>query len=66
MYLYSKMCLLPKVVRAFFVNSIIVTAIALTPYLTVAKRPKPPQTGTPSGNTTPGATRPEANCPPNF
>lgn len=41
----------------------LITAIALNPSLTVAERPKAPKTATPSGNTTPGTTRPEANCP---
>ncbi|WP_019507727.1 DUF928 domain-containing protein [Pleurocapsa sp. PCC 7319] len=38
-------------------------AIAGYPLIAEAKRPKAPQTGTPSGHTTPGTTRPEANCP---
>ncbi|MDJ0591155.1 MAG: DUF928 domain-containing protein [Pleurocapsa sp. MO_226.B13] len=42
---------------------ILAAAIALTPSFAIAKRPKPPDTGTPSGNTTPGTTRPEASCP---
>lgn len=40
-----------------------VISIALNPISTLAQRPKPPDTGTPSGNTTPGTTRPEAACP---
>ena len=41
----------------------LITAIASNPFLAIAERPKPPATGTPSGNTTPGTTRPQANCP---
>lgn len=40
-----------------------IIAIAINPLLAVAERPKAPKTGTPSGNTTPGATRPEISCP---
>ncbi len=54
---------LPKVVRAFFTGSIMFLAIiANTAFLALAERPTTPDTGTPSGNTTPGATRPEAVC----
>lgn len=38
-------------------------AIAINPLIAIAERPKPPKTGTPSGNTTPGTTRPEISCP---
>ena len=37
--------------------------LAFTSLLALAERPKPPDTATPSGNTTPGTTRPEASCP---
>ena len=40
-----------------------IIAIAINPLIAVAERPKPPKTGTPSGNTTPGTTRPEVSCP---
>lgn len=40
-----------------------IIAIAINSSITVAERPKPPRTGTPSGNTTPGTTRPEISCP---
>lgn len=40
-----------------------IIAIAISPLIAVAERPKPPKTGTPSGNTTPGTTRPEISCP---
>ena len=40
-----------------------IVAFSTNSSIAVAKRPKPPQTGTPSGNTTPGTTRPEISCP---
>ncbi|MGD1920422.1 MAG: DUF928 domain-containing protein [Pleurocapsa sp.] len=40
-----------------------IMAISINPLIAVAERPKPPKTGTPSGNTTPGTTRPEISCP---
>ncbi len=57
------MSLLPKAVTAFLTGSIMFLMISDTTFLALAERPKPPETGTPSGNTTPGATRPEAVCP---
>ena len=49
--------------RKFYLSLAILTLIAWNPFVAFAKRPKAPQTGTPSGNTTPGTTRPEASCP---
>lgn len=43
--------------------AIAIIAIAINPGIAVAERPKPPKTGTPSGHTTPGTTRPEISCP---
>ncbi len=52
-----------QVVRGVVLSSTLITAIAFNLSLAVAERPKPPDTGTPSGNTTPGTTRPETACP---
>ena len=57
------MSLFLQVVRGFVLSSTLITAIVCNPFLAVAERPKPPDTGTPSGNTTPGTTRPETACP---
>ena len=51
-----------KVSKSFLIILAIAHCFAFTPLLAIAERPKPPQTGTPSGNTTPGTTRPEATC----
>ncbi|MGK7898346.1 MAG: DUF928 domain-containing protein, partial [Xenococcus sp. (in: cyanobacteria)] len=57
------MSLFLQVVRGFVLSSTLITAIVWNLSLAVAERPKPPDTGTPSGNTTPGTTRPETACP---
>ena len=51
-----------KLSKKFSLCLIMIIAIAFNLSLAVAERPKPPDTGTPSGNTTPGTTRPRVRA----
>ena len=54
------MFLFLKVFKICAIAAVILLEIAPS---AIAERPKAPDTGTPSGDTTPGTTRPEAACP---